>query len=481
MEHFSYICDQFENHIFMREPFNNNRQITYGDLRKYSFSLANKLKSMGIKANDYVILNFNNRIEYSVSHFALLIIGATAVTLPMSGKAEDLDYIMKLVQPKLILASDNKSDLYAEWNEKWLAVEIEKLEQFPSEEFDEYKYERDDVAALLFTSGTTGKPKGVMIKYVSAVYNFIEYGNALKFDTNTKIIQCLPVEHADGWCFSVLFPFLFGASVILTPAYNAQVALNFERLVNDGGNILVCVPSILTSLLEMKNRYQLPFKGKLKSVLCSSSKLHVEVVDNFEKEFDTNILEFYGSTEALLIAYYTEQINFKTGSVGKVSPQVSIDFTEEGEILVKSPFLFKGYFLDQKRTSQVMQDEWYKTGDIGTVDEEGYLFLLGRKQYFINKAGKKIDPSDIDSVVVKLDSVKESVTLGIEDKLYGEQIYTFIVLNYPQEVEKISLYLKQNLQSEYWPKEIIVVEQIPYNSIGKVERKKLEINVIQLK
>ncbi|GIQ67790.1 class I adenylate-forming enzyme family protein [Xylanibacillus composti] len=473
---FKSICNANQTNLFMIEPF-TGRKVTYQELDNCSGILAARLLSRGIKPRDHVILRFDNRMEYSISHFALLRVGAVAVIVSHAMPDDSLLGIAHEVNASMILAYDDVPGSFAELQNRWLRVCFEDL--IGNVHIDEYQHSSDELAAIVYTSGTTGKPKGVMITLAGAIANFREYGSAQQFDSSSRMILSLPLDHADGWCFSVLLPFLFGSGVILLPPFSAKVAVQFDKLIlRDGGNIFIAVPSMMQAIFSMKFRYDPLVRNKLKSVLCSSAKLHPEFMQEFESFFGRCVYEFYGTTETLLISYYAPGMAYKENSVGKLSPQVSVAFSEDGEMLVHSPFLFKGYYQDD-RTKYVYDGTWYRTGDMASLDEDGYVFLQGRKEYMINKSGIKLDPNTIDRCLLQVNHVADATTMGMDSHSHGEQIISFVVLK--EHVEKMAIYsrLRESLPTHLLPQHIHIVNHIPRTPIGKVDRKALLEHVSQ--
>lgn len=483
MDTFVLTCLKEPEALFIIEAY-TDRSVTYGDLLQMVNGLANVLYERRIRQGDRVVLMFDNQLEFIVAHFALLRLGAIAVPLAANVNEEMLQHVLNQAQPSCLLGKEGlklPGELHVDHTSPdapmfVLTITEQQLRQDMSHDttFSPSLLHDDDPIAILYTSGTTGRSKGVIMKYGAVLADFDDFGQDLSFDCSTRIIQMMPIHHADGWCYSFLLPFRFGSSVLLTPTFQASVGASFDRLVGQyGGNVLIAVPSMLKSLLAFKPRYREPVEGKLHYVLCGSAKLHHELVASFEAQFDTRILENYGSTEALLIAYYTPETPYRKGSVGTRAPRCEIRITEDGEIAVRSPYLFGGYYELPEVTAEVLKDGWYYTGDEGLVDEDGFLHLAGRKtQDVINKAGNKIPASAIDEVLLAYSGVVDAATLGLPDAVYGEDVYSFVAASEVGKVAEAELmeYARATLPREQWPKRIVIVEAIPRTAIGKVIR-----------
>lgn len=473
-------CSQNRDRVFAIDPFRKTT-LTYGQIMRKALNLAVRLKEYGIKKSDRVVLLFDNQLECIIANFSLLYLGAVIVPLNPSLSQNEMNYILNHVEPDLILSNIQLSLSIKDIGKKAFVITDKVLDcdDYKDISMQETIMSYDDPIAILYTSGSTGKPKGVVWSYGSVISEFTEYGNTYFFDQNTRFIQSMPVYHGDGWCHSVLCPFLFNSSVILLPVFNMAVAGMFDEILSTfGGNTLIAVPSMLSALMMVKRRFLKPVEGIIKFVLCGSDRLHDDVREKFEQEFKTRVFENYGLTETLLISYFGPENWIKSGSVGKISDKCEVQISEEGEIQIKSPYLFKEYFKDEKLTNQVFDNGWFCTGDIGYYDEDRYLFLNGRKKEIINKAGYKIDPNEINNILISYNGVIDSATIGISDTVYGEEVYSFVVFNDHTNCNaELFEYVRNTLSTEKWPKYIFILEMIPRNSIGKIIKAELQESV----
>ncbi|MBY9080128.1 class I adenylate-forming enzyme family protein [Paenibacillus sp. CGMCC 1.18879] len=462
----------FSDRPFIIEP-QRKLILTYKDMEQLTANLADILWSKNVRKGDNVAVFFDNEIEFVISYFSILRLGAVCVPLSTTYGPNKLDSIISKLNPQLILHKSHNDLTFPFINT--YEVDFTRLVPQVNQTFMDAQLTPDDPIAIMFTTGTTGEPKGTIIYCGSFIENIQDYGDDLTVNESTRFIQSMPVYHIDGWTYSTLQPFIFGASTILTRTFNAQIAAEFDSLVHDwGGNLFISVPSMLSALLHMSNRYSRKFQGELKYVICGSSKLHYDLMKQFESCFQTRILENYGSTEALLVAYYSPSIPYKKNSVGRVPEKCNVVIGTEDEILIKSPYLFREYFHDPHRTKEAFENGYYKIGDIGYLDDDRYLYLLGRNRDIINKSGIKIDPSEIDEQLLAYQGVIDAATIGVENSYDSQTIVSFIKTNVPNfNLSQLQDYIHSKLEAQKWPQQIHIVPHIPKNHIGKIMRDEL--------
>lgn len=472
---------RFHDREFMIAAGTGER-FTYADMYRLSTGFANYLFTKGVVKNDRVLVICDNSPEYVIVAFSLLLLGAVLVPVNPEAGIEEYAFYLENTDSKYILT--NKAEKIGELKKicdpaKVIYVAKETLASghATARAFPECEHAADDELVILHTSGTTKFPKGVILTIGSVLANFNEYGKRMGFNEHTRFMQVMPVYHADGWNFSILLPWLFGASIVLTAVFNAQICMRFEKLLNEyKATTLVAVPSILSMLNGMGYRFENPAESGLQSVICSSERLTHEVKEECERVFNCTVFDLYGLTETGVISYYSDAIQWKEHSVGKLQHGVSVSFGENDELMVRSPYLFSGYCNNRELSTAAMEDGWFKTGDTGTLDEEGYLHITGRLSDFINKSGKKINPHEVTEVIKSHVSVQDAFTIGVRDHTYGEDIYSFVALRKGHEsldAGALEEYGRKHLA--YWkcPRKIIILDALPLNSIGKIDRLKL--------
>jgi acyl-CoA synthetase (AMP-forming)/AMP-acid ligase II len=469
-----------------------NSVYTYNDILKKSAGLANLLYENKFYRGSKIAYIQNNSVDFIAYYFAVLFLGATAIPLNPNYTQEDYAFVIDKIQPDVILLSDQTlntlMDKRLQDHYRFISTDIIGLNDLKAEKliFDLPDLQWDDLAAVLFTSGTTGKPKGVGMKYGAVFENLSIYGKDMQFNADTRYMQIVPLFHAHGWLYSSIVPALFDSSIILNEPFNIRLCSKFWDIVEQhGGNVLVAVPSVLTALLEMSKRYTKIPKKLLDCVICGSSFLHTNLKTAFESTFDTIIYEWYGSTETVYLAYHAPGIEFVEGTVGKLFPHnVDIKIGDNSEICVKTKYFFEGYVNDIELTKETFDDEgWYHTGDTGNIDGAGYVRLSGRIKNIINKGGYKVSPVEIDTCLLEYENIVDAATIGVPDEMYGEEIYSFVTVRNANEFNEQNLFnhCKAHLSETICPKRIIPISSVPRNPMGKTDKFKLAQVYAQLR
>ncbi len=464
--------------IFLHYP-KNNYHLSYSELFDQSLAIACALRQYGVKNGDKVLVVFDNVPESVIVAFALMIAGAILVPVEPVIKNDSLQYIIEDSEAKFFIFFDyipenlNISSLYSMSYKELLNARIE------SKDISYFTLSPEEIIVILYTSGSTGNPKGIVFDYSSVIENFKEYGRVMKFSNQTRFLQVMPLYHADGWNFTLLVPYLHNCTVVLTPKFNLNVCKDVFYITTEYNcNVLVAIPSILDSITLFSHRYEPDELPKLDYVITSSEKLYRGTKATFEKLFNCEVYDLYGLTETQIVSYYNKDIEWIEGSTGKLQYGVEVNFAEDGELMIKSPYLFKEYCNNKHLTDKVNKEGWFSTGDLGYLSEDGYLFLVGRKNDIINKGGEKIAPSEISSIIKELSFVKDCHTLGIKDDIYGQNILSVVILNKSYQVSNaksiIYNYCTSKLTHSSVPKQIVFMNSFPLNKVGKKDVLKLK-------
>ena len=372
--------NKYFDRVFIYDAITES-EFTYGAILSKAVAIANQLNLEGVDKGKKVGVILRNSIEIIAAYFATLLVGTIVVPLNPSYNQDDFEYVINQAQIDVIISTE---EYFEKINKIFLKKEPLRFDVtkillntnlMTELNFQLPKIEWEDVIGVLFTSGSTGCPKGVVIKY-GAVFEALEqYGHDMRFNEKTRFMQVVPFFHAHGWFYSLIVPALFGASVVITEPFNDDVCSRFWDIVHKyNANVMVCMPFILTSILKMKKHSIERPRGKLDYVICGSAFLHHNLKVEFEKTFNTTIYEFYGSTETLYIAYHSPSIKPKKGTVGKIFPKnCEVKIAEDGELLIKTKYAFKEYLYENKLTEDAIKGDCIKTGDLGSIDESGYI------------------------------------------------------------------------------------------------------------
>ena len=343
----------------------------------------------------------------------------------------------------------------------------------------------DDLAALLYTSGTTGKPKGVMLSH----RNFLEEGSSiqksLKNDKNDTVVCILPLFHIYALACILVSSLYSGTSVLLIPQYNPLRVL--QEIKRYKATIFFAVPTQYIHLLQVAEEKNIELESTLRACFSGAAPLPVKVLKDFEAAFDTTIVEGYGLTECCGASTINPlEGEKKPGSVGLPLPGMEVEIHddqgnpvpqgEQGEIVIKGPTVMNGYYNLPEETEKSIVDSWLKTGDIGYKDENDYIYVVDRKKEMIISGGYNIYPREIEEFLNNHSAVRESAVIGVKDPKYGEVCHAFVTLitNAEATEEELMEFCKQNLAPYKLPRKIEVRTSLPKSLSGKVIKKELQ-------
>jgi long-chain acyl-CoA synthetase len=482
------------------------KRISYKNLNELTNRIAAGLMELGIKKQDKVALFLDNCPEFIIAYFAIL--KASAVVVP-------INYMLKIEEAKFILEDSGAvclitSGLYIDMAEE-LRVRIDSLKYIVSttkakNDIPDFKAvahkdtrivntisaQPHDLAVTLYTSGTTGFPKGAMLSHYNLISNAMDSAKAIKADHKDVLICILPLFHSFAATVCMNLPLLVGAKIVVMKSVRP-----FKRVIRavrkNRVSIFAAVPSIYNILKEMK----LPkiFHGPLIKLfnpirLCISgaAALPVETFKDFEKKFRIPLLEGYGLTEASPVATLNPIRGIrKAGSIGLplshnielkiVDDKGSAVETEEiGELLVKGPNVMQGYYNQTEASAEALRDGWLYTGDMAKFDRDGYVYIVGRKKEMVNVRGLNVYPREIEEVLYQNPKIKEAAVIGIADAHKGEVPKGFVVLKdgaWATEHEIIQ-YLRERLAAYKIPKYIDFRTSLPKNTTGKILKRILK-------
>lgn len=342
----------------------------------------------------------------------------------------------------------------------------------------------DDLAVLMYTSGTSGLPKGVMLSYgnlQSDVEGSIVHAGLQSRHTFLGII---PLFHAFGMTAMMLAPIQLGARIVYTARFSPVATMNAIR--QHKASILFGVPSMFGAMLRLENASPGDF-AHMYAMISGGEALPPQIREGFRQRFNARIYEGYGLTETSpVVALNTPQWH-RTGSVGRTLPGVKVRIADEegnelpvgqeGEIWLSGPMIMKGYFQLPDDTSAVLtSDSYFKTGDIGKLDADGYLYITGRKKELIIVSAEKVAPREVEEVLVRHPAVAEAAVVGRRDATRGEAVVAFVVLHKDataQEDELRNFCRSSGLMTFKIPREVIIVPELPRSATGKVLKRVL--------
>jgi acyl-CoA synthetase (AMP-forming)/AMP-acid ligase II len=489
--------------------FHKEKWYTYDYINRKSNQLAHLFLETGIKKGDRIALLVENSIEYVVSYYAILKVGGISVEINIQNIKDDLEYIFKNCQSHLLVTKSkylNKVDainrvedvlkcifLWSENKKQCKNIPDESILYLP-ELLNSYpsvnpgkNFIDQEIASIVYTSGSTGKPRGVTLSHLNVISNTRSIVEYLKLTSKDRIMVVLPFFYIYGKSLLNTHFFVNGSVVIDNRFLYPNVVLKTmadQKVTGFSG-----VPSNFTILLYKSDLKSYRFKS-LRYVTQAGGALAAsaqkEVADLFSP---AHLYIMYGATEASARLSYLDPKDLprKWGSIGKAIPNVDLyvadahgnplNIGEKGEIVARGANIMKGYWNDPEETAKVLKNGLYYTGDIGRMDEEGFLYVVGRSKEIIKVGGNRVSAKEIEEVFYEHPNILEVGIIGIEDDILGEAIKAFVVLkntsNSKKNKQDIIEFLNKKRAPYKIPKYIEYRDSLPKNLSGKLEKLKL--------
>jgi long-chain acyl-CoA synthetase len=457
--------------------------VTYRQLKRNILVAARFLQAQGIKKGDRVVFSGEKSPLFAYIYFATHLLNAIAIPLENKMPESRIIEICRQAEPGLILLNrEFQSPKY----------QYLKLEDIMSADalLSEYVFpDADDTADVLFTSGTTGLSKGVILTHRNILSGAINTNLFIGNDENDIEIIPLPLHHAFG-LRRLRTNLMLGATVVLIDGFMFP-DLIFKAITKWRCTGLCMVPAGFGVIKRLIRDEYIPYFKKLRYIEFGSATLDrdlkQELIENLP---ESRICMHYGLTEvaANIFIEFHESAG-KMDSLGKPSPNVRVRIANElgeslttgktGEIQVAGDMMTAGYWKNEELTKNTRSGEWFRTGDMGYMDEEGYIHLVGRQDDIINVGGKKVAPAEIESLLNNHPGIRESACVGIKQgaNITGEKLAAFVVLVNPEDritTTELVEYMRQHLESYKIPGLIKIVEKIPRTSTGKIRREDLK-------
>lgn len=460
-------------------------QLTYAQLRDQVMTMADALAALGIQKGDRVATVLTNGLPAIVSFLAASIAG-TAAPLNPGYRLDEFNFYLEDTSAKILLCPpDGAADARkaAEGKVPIHALEMDstgfvRIADAPKNHKSPAP-SPDDVALVLHTSGSTGRPKRVPIRHrniAASAHNIVHH---YALSPNDVALCAMPLFHVHGLVASTISTLLSGGTVVVPSKFNP---LSFWRTVRDCRvTWYSAVPTIHQLLLARAGNERPAGSEGLRFIRSCSAALPPEMMAKMEQTFGAPVLEAYGMTEAShqMSSNPLPPAARKPGSVGP-GTGVKIGIMDDlgnllaqgdrGEVVIQGPNVVDGYENNPEANAKSFTKGWFRTGDQGFLDAEGYLSLTGRLKELINRGGEKIAPREIDELLLTHPAVAEAVAFGMPHKTWGEEVAAAVVLREPQDEAAILNFCKERLADFKCPKKVFIVETLPRTASGKIQR-----------
>lgn len=484
------------------------REFTYAQFHKQACGVAAYLREQGVRRGDRVATVVPNCPELAVVYFACLYCGATIVPVNPNLSASEAEYILANCRPKCTVVSSSARQKLASMLHFPIslstsqdpvapaaepAIDINRLANSPS--FVPFSAASDDdLALIVYTSGTTAKPKGLAHRINRMVRNAMAFADAQQVDSNSRFYLTLSMAYMGGIYNLLLLPFLTRASVVVDHVFDARSSLAFwERARKFQANTLWLAPTVLSILLKMDRGRQGEdyCRSSIRKTFVGFAPLPAKVKNDFETRYGVSLIENYGLSETLFVTArsHTSDCSHDNdrGYVGESLPGIClracdihgsvVPSDEEGEIEILTPDLMAGYLSESGDLRKIDTGAWFPTGDYGRINHAGSLFVTGRKKDIIIRGGINISPAAIEDVLLHAAHVADAAVVSVPHEIYGEDIVAVLKLDpgtsLDSVLEPIMAQCKQALAAHQQPSRYMAIDEFPRTSNGKIQKVRL--------
>lgn len=470
--------------------------LTYGELEQDANRMANTLLEWGVRKGDRVVFCLEKGLFFVVAHLASQKIGAISVPLNPGFKKAELCYLLGDAEPKVAFAGQTQAERIGEIDLRLKVSVIDTKRPYQDARFFRsasdsvpgIRLRPDDPGVVIYTSGTTGKPKGAVLTQQNLFHDATNIIRIWEITYSDTLCHALPLFHVHGLCFALHTSLIAGAHVIMLDTFSPQTVVDF--LAQKGGGhactMFMAVPSMYMKLLDCLGSRLLDF-DHIRLWASGSAPLLVKDFERIRKVFGKDPVEREGMSETGMNFSNPLRGKRKPGSIGLPLPALQVrvvdpEFRKEvdqgqvGEIWIKGPGITTGYWQKPEATARAFVDGWFRTGDLGRVDEEGYYYLTDRLKHIIISGGENISPKEIESVINRFEGIAESSVVGIPDEQWGEKVVAAVVPKpgSTPKVQGIQQFCKEHLHDWKCPKQILLVKELPRNTMGKVLKEEVK-------
>jgi len=462
-----------------------SRTYSYIDLEKRVRACAARFQALGVVAGDRVALASANKLPFVVAHLATLYSGAVSLPLNPRFTRDELRYFLADSGARLAVVEDEQFDTVAtlrfELSDLQVVLKDSEAWEAPAGLFHEPAIHAEDACLMMYSSGTTGWPKAVVHTQANMASALQALATCWRFSPDDTVLNVLPLFHVHGLCFATLVSLLSGACVRLEERFDVMTTLEGIR----HATVFMGVPTIYYRFLEQPEfRAMARSWSRLRLVTCGSAPIRAEVLPDLESIIDRPIINRYGMTEAHVITSLPLDGPWPNGSVGVPLDGIQVRIVDAdgqcappnqvGSVQISGPNLFREYWNKPDATRAAFVDGWFDSGDLGYLDDSGYLTLVGRKNDLIISNGFNIYPQVVERVISECPGVRECAVFGVPDPRRGERVVAVVVrsdLNLDE--SGLRAFWTDRLVDYQRPIDLLFVESLPRNAMGKVLRRDL--------
>jgi malonyl-CoA/methylmalonyl-CoA synthetase len=480
--------------LFLRKGKIESR-MTYSSLKSVSDRIASGLKEMGVEKGDRVILYMPKSVEAVVIHLGVQKAGGISVILNPGFKRDEVVYFLKDTDAKIIVAGKKEEGFIRSLDAQRLVVSVDTESPFSEEKLfpssppwiSRPQGNLHDPAILIYTSGTTGQPKGAILTQKNLIQDARNVIQIWEISERDTLCHALPLFHIHGLCFALHTSLIAGSTIVMLDEFSSE---HVTEILSRQGGELACtmfmgVPTMYVKMMGSLEKETGNF-DHIRLLTSGSAPLPPKEFERIKKVFGKEPVEREGMSETGMNFSNPLRGKKKPGSIGLPLPCVEVRIVdpeslkdlstgEIGEIWLKGPNVTTGYWRKPQETNAAFVNGWFRTGDLGKEDAEGYYYITDRLKHIIISGGENISPKEVESVLDRHPEISESCVVGVPDEKWGEKVVAGIVLKAGviPTTEEIMKFCKEHLLDWKCPKAVIFLKELPRNRMGKVVKEEV--------
>jgi long-chain acyl-CoA synthetase len=467
-------------------------ELSYAELDDCGARLATLLAAKGVKPGDRVGVMLPNVPEFPIAYYGVLRAGGVVVPMNVLLKRREIAFYLEDSGAELLLAwhgfADEARDGAADAGAEMIEVEPTAFASTLAEHEPTpglIDTAEDDTAVILYTSGTTGKPKGAELTHLNLFRNAdVSSRTTCEVSRGDIVLGALPLFHSFGQTVGMNASLKVGACLTLVPRFDPAEAL--DTMQRDGVTHFYGVPTMFGALLHHPGRESFD-TSSLRNCITGGASMPVEVLHGFEQAFDAKVLEGYGLSETSPVACSNHpEMERKAGSIGTPIEGVEMRLVDEddnpvaqgevGEVVIRGHNIMKGYWQRPDATEEAMRGGWFHSGDMARTDEDGYFYIVDRKKDLIIRGGYNVYPREVEEVLYEHPKIREAAVVGIPHPELGEEVGAAVVVHEGERLlpEEVGGFVKERLAAYKYPRLVWFVDELPKGPTGKILKREIE-------
>jgi len=469
----------------------DDTEVSYEQVNEGSSRVAGMLAEKGFEVGDRIAVMLPNVPYFALGYYGVLRAGGVVVPINPQYESSEVAYHLNDSGAKLLFAWHDFSDAAekgaGEAEVEVISVAPDEFESMIGEAEAAYEVverDTDDTGVILYTSGTTGDPKGSVLTHGNLQKSTDVVTGLVDMSEDDVILGALPLFHVFGQACGLNGATKLGACLAMIPKFDPGTTL--EVIARDGVTIFQGVPTMYSAVLGHEDRESYD-ASSLRVAIVGGQAMPVDTLESFEEAFGIEVLEGYGLSETTAVGTFNQPGERKPGSIGKPVEGVEVRFFDDdgnevdqgevGELTIKGPNVMAEYWNNEEETKEELRDGWFSTGDLGHIDEDGFVFIDDRKKDMIIRGGENVYPREIEEILHHHEAVEEAAVIGVEDERLGEEVAAAVVLKEGRDVsaEDLQEYVKGEVAKYKYPRKLFFLDELPKGPTGKILKREIEV------